>query len=72
MNREYLINTSRLLKNLTTSINADRLLSANDQSGHKVHKVESIIGRSLYTIKMRSEIANLEDQLNYSLYINRG
>jgi hypothetical protein len=66
MNRGYLINNSRLLKNLNTSINTDHLLSTIDQLGHKVHKIESISGRSLYTIKMRCEIANLEDQLNYS------
>jgi hypothetical protein len=66
MNRGYLINNSRLLKNLNTSINTDHLLSTIDQLGQKVHKIESISGRSLYTIKMRSEIANLEDQLNYS------
>jgi hypothetical protein len=65
MNRMYLINNSRLLKNLNTSINTDHLLSTIDQLGHKVHKIESISGRSLYTIKMRSEIANLEDQLDY-------
>ncbi|MCG6888227.1 MAG: hypothetical protein LJE92_01455 [Gammaproteobacteria bacterium] len=66
MNRRYLINNSRLLKNLNTEINKDHLLSTIAQLGHKVHKIESISGRSLHTIKMRSEIANLEDHLNYS------
>ena len=68
MTRGYLINNSRLLKNLNTYINEDHLLSTISQLSNEVNKIESVSGRSLHTIKMRSEIAKLEDQLSYSKY----
>ena len=66
MTRGYLINNSRLLKNLNTYINEDHLLSTIYQLSNEVNKIESVSGRSLHTIKMRSEIAKLEDQLSYT------
>jgi hypothetical protein len=66
MTRGYLINNSRLLKNLNTYINVDQLLSTISQLSNQVNKIESVSGRSLHTIKMRNEIAKLEDQLSYS------
>ena len=66
MTRGYLINNSRLLKNLNTYINEDHLLSTISQLSNEVNKIESVSGRSLHTIKMRSEIAKLEDQLSYT------
>ncbi len=66
MTREYLVNSSKLLKNLNTYINEDHLLSTISQLNNEVNKIESVSGRSLHTIKMRNEIAKLEDQLSYS------
>ena len=66
MTREYLVNSSRLLKSLNTYINEDHLLSTISQLNNEVNKIESASGRSLHTIKMRNEIAKLEDQLSYS------
>ena len=66
MTQGYLINNSRLLKNLDTYINEDHLLSTISQLSNEVNKIESVSGRSLHTIKMRSEIAKLEDQLSYT------
>ena len=66
MTRGYLVNSSRLLKNLNTYINEDHLLSTISQLSNEVNKIESVSGRSLHTIKMRNEIAKLEDQLSYS------
>jgi hypothetical protein len=65
MNREHLVNNSRLLKNLDTYINEDKLMSSISELSNEVNKIESFSGRSLHTIKMRNEIAKLEDQLSY-------
>ena len=66
MTRGHLINNSRLLKNLNTFINEDHLFSSISQLRNEVYKIESVSGRSLRTIKLRGEIARLEDQLSYS------
>jgi len=66
MTRGNLINNSRLLKNLNTYINEDHLLSTISQLSNEVNNIESISGRSQHTIKIRNEIAKLEDQLSYS------
>ncbi len=66
MTRRHLVNNSRLLKNLNTSINEDQLSSSISQLSNEVNKIESASGRSLRTIKMRNEIAMLEDQISYS------
>ena len=66
MNREHLVNNSRLLKNLNTYINEDQLMSSISQLRNEIFKIESVSGRSLRTIKLRNEIARLENQLSYS------
>ena len=66
MVRGHLICNSRLLKNLNTYINEDHLLIKITQLSAAVNKIESNSGRSLHTIKMRNEIAKLEDQLSYA------
>jgi len=66
MIRGHLICNSRLLKNLNTYINEDHLLNEITQLSAEVNKIESNSGRSLHTIKMRNEIAKLEDQLSYA------
>ena len=66
MTRAHLVNNSRLLKNLNTSVNEDHIFSSISQIREEVYKIESISGRSLRTIKLRNEIARLEDQLSYS------
>jgi hypothetical protein len=66
MTREYLVNNSRLLKNLNASINEDDIFSSISQLSNEVNKIESASGRSLRTIKLRNEIEKLEDQLSYS------
>jgi len=65
MNREHLVSNSRLLENLNTYINEDQLMSSISQLRNEIFKIESVSGRSLHTIKMRNEIAKLEDQLSY-------
>ncbi len=66
MTQGHLVNNSRLLKNLNTSVNEDHIFSSISQLRHEVYKIESVSGRSLRTIKLRNEIAGLEDQLSYS------
>jgi len=66
MTRARLVNNSRLLKNLNTYINEDHIFSSISQLRNEVFKIESVSGRSLRTIKLRNEIARLEDQLSYS------
>jgi t-SNARE complex subunit (syntaxin) len=66
MGSGHLVNNSRLLKNLNTYIKEDQLLSSISQLSNEVNKIESASGRSLHTIKMRSEIAKLEDLLSYT------
>jgi len=65
MNREYLVDNCRLLRNLNTYIDEDRLMRSISQLSKEVDKIESISGRSLRTNKMRCEVAKLEDQLSY-------
>ena len=66
MSREQLINNSRLLTNLDTHLNEDQLSSSIAQLSSEVNKIESVSGRSLHTIKIRSEITKLEDKLAYT------
>ena len=66
MTRRHLVNNSRLLRNLNTSINEDQLSSSISQLSNEVSKIESASGRLLRTIKMRNEIAMLKDQIRYS------
>ncbi len=66
MNRWHLINNSRLLKNLNTSVNEAHISSTISQLRKEVFKIESVSGRSVRTIKLRNEIAKLEDLLSYS------
>lgn len=65
MNRGHLVNNSRLLNNLNTDVNEDQLLSSISNLSDEVYKIESVSGRSLRTIKMRNEIAMLQDQICY-------
>lgn len=66
MSREQLINNSRLLTSLDTHLNEDQLSSSIAQLSSEVNKIESVSGRSLHTIKIRSEITKLEDKLAYT------
>ena len=66
MSRAHLVNNSRLLKNLNTSVNEDHISNSISQLRNEVFKIESVSGRSLRTIKLRNEITKLEDQLSYS------
>ena len=66
MSQDQLINNSRLLTNLDTHLNEDQLLSSISQLNSEVNKIELVSGRSLHTIKMRSEITKLEDRLSYT------
>ncbi len=66
MTQGHLVINSRLLKNLNTSVNEDQIFSSISQLRNEVYKIESASGRSLRTIKLRNEIARLEDQLSYS------
>jgi hypothetical protein len=66
MNRAHLVENCRLLRNLNTYIDEDRLMRSISQLSNEIDKIESASGRSLRTNKMRNEIAKLEDQLSYS------
>ena len=66
MTRAHLVNSSRLLQNLNTSVNESHIFSTISHLRKMVFKIESVSGRSLHTIKMRNEIAKLEDLLSYS------
>jgi hypothetical protein len=66
MNRAHLVENCRLLRNLDTYIDEDRLMRSISQLSKEVDKIESVSGRSLRTNKMQNEIAKLEDQLSYS------
>jgi hypothetical protein len=66
MNRAHLVENCRLLRNLNTYIDEDRLMRSISQLSKEVDKIESVSGRSLRTNKMQNEIAKLEDQLSYS------
>ena len=57
---------SRLLRNLNASINENHISGTICQLRKEVYKIESVSGRSLRTIKLRNEIATLEEQLSYS------
>lgn len=66
MSPGQLSNNSRLLTNLDTHLNEDQLSSSIAQLSSEVNKIESVSGRSLHTIKIRSEITMLEDKLAYT------
>ena len=66
MDRGHQVENCRLLGNLNTYIDEDRLMRSISQLSNEVDKIESVSGRSLRTNKMRNEIAKLEDQLSYS------
>ena len=66
MTKEHLTASSRLLQKLNAHINEDRVFSSISQLTKEVEKIETFSGRSLHTIKMRNEIAMLEDKLAYS------
>ena len=66
MDRGHLVDNCRLLRNLNTYIDEDRLMHSISQLSNEVGQIESVSGRSLRTNKMRNEIAKLEDQLSYS------
>ena len=66
MTRRHLINNSILLKNLKTTVNETHISGTISQLRKEVFKIESVSGRSIRTIKLRNEIAKLEDQLSYS------
>jgi len=65
MDRGHLVENCRLLRNLNTYIDEDRLFRSISQLRNEVYKIESVSGRSLRTIKLRNEIVRLEDQLSY-------
>jgi len=56
---------SRLLQNLHIYINEDRVFGSISRLTKEVEKIELFSGPSLHTIKMRNEIARLEDKLAY-------
>ena len=60
------VDNSRLLRDLNTSVNENHIFSTISQLRKEVYKIESVSGRSLRTIKLRNEIATLEEQLSYS------
>ena len=60
------VDNSRLLRDLNTSVNENHIFSTINQLRKEVYKIESVSGRSLRTIKLRNEIAKLEEQLSYS------
>ncbi len=66
MDRGHLVDNCRLLRNLNTYIDEDRLMRSISQLHNEVYKIESVSGRSRRTNKLRNEIAKLEDQLSYS------
>ena len=66
MNRAHLVENCRLLRNLNTYIDEDRLMRSISQLSNEIDNIESVSGRSLRTNEMRNEIAKLEDQLSYS------
>jgi len=66
MDRGHLVDNCRLLRNLNTYIDEDRLMRSISQLRKEVFKIESASGRSRRTNKKRNEIAKLEDQLSYS------
>lgn len=66
MDRGHLVDNCRLLRNLNTYIDEGRLMRSISQLRNEVFTIESVSGRSRRTIKLRSEIARLEDQLSYS------
>jgi hypothetical protein len=66
MDRGHLVENCRLLRNLNTYIDEDRLIRSISQLSNEVDKIELFSGRSLRTNNMRNEIAKLEDQLSYS------
>ena len=66
MTKEHFVAGSRLLQELNTCINEDQASSSISRITKEVEKIEAFSGRSLHTIKMRNEIAKLEDQLSYS------
>jgi Mg2+ and Co2+ transporter CorA len=65
MDRGHQVENCRLLRNLNTYIDEDRLMRLISQLSNEVDKIESVSGRSQRTNKMRNEIAKLEDQLSY-------
>ena len=66
MDRGHLVDNCKLLRNLNTYIDEDRLKRSISELRKEVYKVESVSGRSRRTIKLRNEIAMLEDQIAYS------
>ncbi len=66
MDRGHLVDNCRLLRNLNTYIDEDRLMRSISQLSNEVSQIESVSGRSLRTITLQNEIARLEDQLSYS------
>ena len=65
MDRGHLINNCRLLRNLNTYIDEDRLKRSISELRKEVNKIESASGRSRRTLQLRNEIALLEDQIAY-------
>ena len=66
MDRGHLVDNCRLLRNLNTYIDEDRLIRSISQLQSEIDKIESVSGPSRRTLKFRNEIAKLEDQLSYS------
>lgn len=66
MTREHPTANSRLLQKLNAHLNEDRVSSSIFQLSKEVERIETFSGPSLHTIKMRNEIAMLEDKLAYS------
>jgi hypothetical protein len=65
MTQGHLGANSRLLQNLHSHINEDHVFSSISRLTQEVEKIESFSGPSLRTIKMRNEIAMLEDKMTY-------
>lgn len=65
MDRGHLIDNCRLLRNLNTYIDEDRLKRSISELRKQVNQIESASGRSRRTLLLRNEIALLEDQIAY-------
>lgn len=65
MDRNKLWQNSRLVQNLNTYFNEDRISDSITQLKLRIHQIESVTGPSKRTSKMRAEISKLELELSY-------
>ena len=65
MDRKKLWLNSRLIQSLNNHLDEDQISKSIDQLSSQVKKIESVSGPSLRTLKLRSEIKKLENNLAY-------